>query len=177
VTHARLPTGFQGACGPVSRLLKQTKSSSILRLQGGVKHMDTTSKLAIQELLSRSAYALDERQLDMLRDTFSESAALVVDIAGVDGEARFEGRDAIMGLMTDSMAEQPDQRRHVVTNVFFETEGADRATLVSNITITSVAPDRQAIRLVTSGLYRDEVVMEGGQWRIASRRIILDMPY
>ena len=139
--------------------------------------MDTNSKLAIQELLSRSAYALDERQLDMLQDTFSESAALVIDIAGVDGEVQFDGRDAIMGLMTGSMAEQSDKRRHVVTNLFFESENADRATVVSNVTITSVAPDRQAIRLVTSGLYRDEVVLEGGQWRIASRRIILDMAY
>jgi len=102
---------------------------------------------------------------------------------------RFDGRDAIMGLMTGSMAEQSDQRRHVVTNLFFESENADRATVISNVTITSVAPDRQAIRLVTSGLYRDEVVLEGstvpeggpaqegGQWRIASRRIILDMAY
>jgi 3-phenylpropionate/cinnamic acid dioxygenase small subunit len=145
--------------------------------------MDTNSKLAIQELLSRSAYALDERLLDMLQDTFSESAALVIDIAGADGEVRFDGRDAIMGLMTGSMAEQSDQRRHVVTNLFFESENADRATVISNVTITSVAPDRQAIRLVTSGLYRDEVVLEGGtvpeggQWRIASRRIILDMAY
>jgi len=154
-----------------------------------MNNMDTNSKLAIQELLSRSAYALDERQLDMLQDTFSESAALVIDIAGVDGEVRFDGRDAIMGLMTDSMDEQSDQRRHVVTNLFFESENADRATVISNVTITSVAPDRQAIRLVTSGLYRDEVVLEGstvpeggpaqegGQWRIASRRIILDMAY
>ncbi len=145
--------------------------------------MDTNSKLAIQELLSRSAYALDERQLDMLQDTFSESAALVIDIAGVDDEVRFDGREAIMALMTGSMAEQSDQRRHVVTNVFFESENPDRATVISNVTITSVAPDHQAIRLVTSGLYRDEVVLEGGtvpeggQWRIASRRIILDMAY
>jgi 3-phenylpropionate/cinnamic acid dioxygenase small subunit len=137
--------------------------------------MDSINRQKITEMLARSAYALDERKLELLEDTFSESAGFVIDIAGVDGEVSFEGREAIMGLMTGSMEEQSDQRRHVVTNVFFQSEGEDRAVVVSNITITSV--EHGAIRLVTSGLYRDEVVCEDGQWRIAARRINLDMAY
>lgn len=137
--------------------------------------MDSAAKSTVLELLARSAYSLDERHVDALKDTFTEDASFVIDIVGVDGEMSFEGRDAIMGLMTDSMAEQTDQRRHVVTNSFFEEEGDDRATVVSNITITSV--EDGAIRLVTTGLYRDTVKLEGGQWRIAARRIELDMPY
>ena len=137
--------------------------------------MDSAQKNAVGELLARSAYALDERHIDMLRDTFSEGASLVIDIAGVDGEMSFQGREAIMGLMTDSMEEQKDQRRHVVTNMFFESEGDARASVVSNVTITSV--ENASIRLVTTGLYSDEVVLEGGQWRIGARRIELDMAY
>ena len=137
--------------------------------------MDISSKQEITELLARSAYALDERKLELLEDTFSESASFVIDIAGVEGEMSFAGRDAIMGLMTDSMAEQSDQRRHVVTNVFFESAEDERAVVISNISITSV--EHGAIRLVTSGLYRDEVVRQDGRWRIAQRRIELDMPY
>ena len=137
--------------------------------------MDSAAKSTVLELLARSAYSLDERHVDALKDTFTEDASFVIDIVGVEGEMSFEGRDAIMGLMTDSMAEQTDQRRHVVTNSFFEEEGDDRATVVSNITITSV--EDGAIRLVTTGLYRDTVKLEGGQWRIAARRIELDMPY
>lgn len=137
--------------------------------------MDSANKSAVLELLARSAYALDERHIDMLTDTFSESANLVIDITGVDGEMSFQGREAIMGLMTDSMEEQKDQRRHVVTNMFFASEDDARATVVSNVTITSV--ENAAIRLVTTGLYRDEVVLEGGQWRIGARRIELDMAY
>ena len=68
-----------------------------------------------------------------------------------------------------------DQRRHLVTNLFFDESSTDHAVVISNITITSV--DQGAIRLVTSGLYRDTVVRENAQWRIASRRIELDMPY
>ena len=137
--------------------------------------METAVKLAIHDLLARSAYALDERHVDMLEGTFTEDASFEIDIKGVDGTMSFEGRDAIMGLMTDSMAEQTDQRRHVVTNVFFEEVGEERARLISNITITSV--EHGQIRLVTSGLYRDEVVLQDGGWRIARRRIELDMPY
>lgn len=137
--------------------------------------MDAAVKLAIHELLGRSAYALDERHLEMLEETFTEEASFEIDIKGVEGTLSFEGRDAIMGLMTDSMAEQTDQRRHVVTNVFFEEVGEESARLISNITITSV--EHGQIRLVTSGLYRDEVVLQSGGWRIARRRIELDMPY
>ena len=137
--------------------------------------MDSVEKSAVLELLARSAYALDERQIDMLTDTFSEGANLVIDIAGVDGEMVFQGRDAILRLMTDSMEEQKDQRRHVVTNMFFEREDDTRVSVVSNVTITSV--ENAAIRLVTTGLYRDEVILEGNQWRIGSRRIELDMAY
>lgn len=137
--------------------------------------MDAAAKLAIQELLGRSAYALDERHVEMLKGTFTEDASFEIDIEGVEGTMSFEGREAIMGLMTDSMAEQADQRRHVVTNVFFEEVGETRAKLVSNITITSVAHGK--IRLVTSGLYRDEVALRDGEWQIAKRRIELDMAY
>ena len=137
--------------------------------------MKTEDILAIQALLARSAYALDERHLDMLEDTFSQDATLVIDIAGVDGDVRFAGRDAIMDLMRNSMAEQADQRRHVITNLFFEKTDADHATVICNLTITSV--EQGSIRLVTSGLYRDNVAREDGQWRIQGRRIELDMPY
>jgi 3-phenylpropionate/cinnamic acid dioxygenase small subunit len=137
--------------------------------------METSNKLEIIELLARSAYALDQRKLELLENTFSEGASFVIDINGVDGEVAFSGRQAIMDLMTGSMEEQSDQRRHVVTNVFFETEGDQRAMVVSNVTITSV--ENGAIRLVTTGLYLDEVVLEDGNWRIGARRIELDMAY
>ena len=98
-----------------------------------------------------------------------------LDIAGMDGEMQFEGRDSILSLMTDSMEEQTDQRRHVVSNSFFADAGGDAVSVVSNITITSV--ENGAARLVTTGLYRDTVRREAGEWRIAARRIELDMAY
>ena len=137
--------------------------------------MNTEQKSAILELLARAAYAYDEREVKMLEATFSEDARFELDIAGVDGELLFEGREAIMELQTGGMKEQTDQRRHVVTNAFFTSESDTKATVVSNLTIT--AAEDGVIQLVTSGIYRDDVILENGQWRIANRRLNLDMPY
>ncbi len=137
--------------------------------------IDVAMKLEIHELLARSAYALDERDLAMLEACFAPDAVMVVEIAGGSGPARFEGRDEILGLMRDSMAAQKDKRRHVTTNTMIVAATSGAASLVSNLTLSSV--ENGAIRLVTSGLYRDRVRREAGRWVIAERRIDLDMAY
>jgi 3-phenylpropionate/cinnamic acid dioxygenase small subunit len=136
---------------------------------------DAATKLEVQELLARSAYALDERDLALLESCFAPDAVMVVEIAGGSGPARFDGRERIMGLMRDSMAAQRDKRRHVTTNTIFLAERGGEIELVSNLTLTSV--ENGAIRLVTSGLYRDRVRKQGGRWMLTERRIDLDMPY
>ncbi len=137
--------------------------------------IDVATKLEIHELLARAAYALDERDLAQLEACFAPEASMIVEIAGGSGAARFEGRDAIMGLMRDSMAVQKDKRRHVTTNTMIVAATSGAVSLVSNLTLTAV--ENGAIRLVTSGLYRDRVRREGGRWVLAERRIDLDMAY
>ncbi len=137
--------------------------------------MDVAARLAIGELLSRSAYALDERDVELLASTFASDVELVIAIAGVAEDARFAGHAAVMQLMTDSMAAQQDKRRHVISNLFIMAHTADSADVISNLTLLSVADG--AARLVSTGLYRDHVVLQDGQWRIGRRRIELDLPY
>lgn len=137
--------------------------------------MNTEDRLAIHELLARSAYALDEHDFDQLESCFTEDAVFIVNIAGIDGENRFEGRAAIMELMRSSMAEQTDQRRHITTNVMIREAGEGTATVISNLTLTAV--EKGAIRLVTSGYYRDRVQRTKQGWLLAERRVDLDMPY
>jgi len=137
--------------------------------------IDAETKLEILELLARSAHALDERDLARLEACFAPNAALVIEIAGGAGPARFEGRDKIMGLMRDSLAVQKDKRRHVTTNTIFLAKNGGEVSLVSNLTLTSV--ENGAIRLVTSGLYRDRVRKDGGRWLLVERRVDLDMAY
>jgi len=131
-------------------------------------------KLAIHELLGRAAYAYDERDLEMLEDCFSPDARFSMRIAGGDLVGPFEGRDAVMGLMRNALQEQTDVRRHVISNIFFET-GASAITAISNLTL--LATENGEIRLLSAGVYRDTVVEEDGAWRVLSRHIELDKSY
>jgi 3-phenylpropionate/cinnamic acid dioxygenase small subunit len=131
-------------------------------------------KLAIHELLARWAYAYDERETAMLADCFTENANFSMRIAGGDLVGPFAGREAIMELMTGSLDEQTDVRRHVVSNIFFEAEG-DQPRVIS--TLTLMATENGEIQLLSAGVYRDTVVNEAGVWRLVNRHLDLDKAY
>ena len=82
--------------------------------------LSVEQKLAIHELLSRAAYAYDERDMKALEAGFAPEASMSLRIAGGDLIGPFEGRPAILELMRNSMAQQSDVRRHVVSNIFFD---------------------------------------------------------
>jgi len=131
-------------------------------------------KLAIHELLGRAAYAYDERDLDALKNSFHPDAVLSMCIAGGDLIGPFEGRPGIMQLMTNSMAEQTDVRRHVISNIFFESTG-EQPVVISNLTL--LATQDGVASLLATGVYRDTLVADGGTWRIRTRHIDLDSSY
>tara|TARA_B110000438_G_scaffold47128_1_gene47350 strand:+ start:1164 stop:1580 length:417 start_codon:yes stop_codon:yes gene_type:complete len=131
-------------------------------------------KLEIHELLSRAAYAYDEREIGMLEACFAEQANFSMRIAGGDLIGPFESKSGIMDLMTGSMAEQTDVRRHVISNIFFEVAD-DKTVVISNLTL--MATENDDILLLSSGVYRDQVIKENGQWCIANRYLELDKPY
>ena len=136
--------------------------------------LNVEQKLAIHELLGRGALAYDERDLQTLESGFTEDASLSMRIAGGDLIGPFEGRAAIMKLFTDSMAEQNDVRRHVVSNIFFD-ESGDNPVAISNLTL--VATENGEIELLTAGIYRDTMTQVDGAWRISHRHIELDKSY
>ncbi|MBM70727.1 MAG: hypothetical protein CME43_14760 [Haliea sp.] len=139
--------------------------------------LDTANKLAIHELLSRAAYALDEREVDMLAACFAVDAMFTMRIGGGDLVGPFESRDGIMALMTGAMAEQTDKRRHVVSNIFFPTadEPGEGLPVVSNLTL--LATENGAISLLSAGVYHDRVVQRDGQWTLLRRHLDLDKSY
>ncbi|HEY7774952.1 MAG TPA: nuclear transport factor 2 family protein [Kineobactrum sp.] len=137
--------------------------------------LSVADKLAIHELLARAAYALDERDMDMLAASFAVDARFTMRIAGGDLIGPFEGRDGIMGLMSSSMAEQTDKRRHAVSNIFFEADVGEGAVVISNLTL--MATENDAIKLLTAGVYRDHVVQRDGVWQLQSRHLDLDKSY
>lgn len=137
--------------------------------------MKPKHKLAIHELLSRAAYYFDEHDVDNLQSCFAEDAKMLVVITGGDTFGPFEDRAAIMDLMRGTLDAQSDQRRHIICDFFFESEGKDEATVVSTIVLTSVEND--AMNLITSGVYRDVVRRVDGSWLIADRHLVLDRSF
>jgi len=137
--------------------------------------MKSADKLAIHELLSRAAYSFDERQLDVLEQCYTADASMLVDITGVGEVGPFQGREAIMQLVSDTLAAQTDVRRHVISNFFFESEEKKAARVVSSLVVFAV--ENGEINVIISGIYRDDVAKDDGEWRIAQRRLDLDLPF
>ena len=137
--------------------------------------LSEVDKLKISELLSRSAYALDERDVDMLSACFSEEANFTMRIAGGDMIGPFEGRESIMKLMTDSMDQQTDKRRHVVSNIFFESSEGNNVSVVSNLTL--FATENEEIQVLSAGVYHDQVVKTDNNWELHQRHLDLDKSY
>jgi hypothetical protein len=137
--------------------------------------MKSSDKLAIHELLGRAAYAFDERKLDMLEQCYIADASMLVNITGIGEVGPFEGREAILQLVADTLASQTDVRRHVISNFFFESEGKKAARVVSSLVVFAV--ENGEINVIISGIYRDDVVKSDGDWQISNRRLDLDLPF
>ena len=137
--------------------------------------MQIENKLAIHELLGKVAIALDQKNLDAIEECFAADATMTLTIAGQDAIPPFEGRDAIMALMKGAVDAQTDERRHVISNICFHEEGDDMARVVSYLTLC--ATENGEVALVSTGIYNDQVVRDGENWRLANRNLHLDRPY
>lgn len=132
-------------------------------------------RLELHELVGRAAWAYDEARLDVVEGCFAADAVMTVAVAGAGAPTRVEGRDAIVGLIRSSIESQSDQRRHVMSNVIFESDDAVTPVVVSTLTLVVVADG--AARVLSCGTYRDEMAREGDAWRIRRRDLRLDLPY
>jgi uncharacterized protein (TIGR02246 family) len=137
--------------------------------------MDATDKLAIHELLARAVFGLDQRDVSVIEACFTEDATFILEIKGGEEIPPFVGRDAIMQLMVDAMNANQEDRRHIVSNIFFAAEGDDTATVVS--TLAAFQAEHGRIGIMTSGVYRDQLKKADGAWRISVRHLALDVPF
>ena len=106
---------------------------------------------------------------------FCPDAKMSLRIAGGDVVGPYEGRVAVLDLIRGSIESQSDQRRHVISNVFFESAGVDSAVVLSNLTLLSTSEGE--ISVLSAGVYRDEVSRESEGWRFQARFLSLDRPY
>ena len=140
-----------------------------------MQNLNAEEKQAISELLSRAAFAYDEKDIEMLSASFSVDAQFTMRIADGDLIGPFEGREGIMKLMIDSMDQQTDKRRHVISNIFFESSQDNNVSVVSNLTL--FATENGEIQLLSAGVYHDSVVKINDNWEVYRRHLDLDKSY
>ena len=137
--------------------------------------LSTADRLAIHELLARSAWAYDEARLDVMEACFTTDAQMALRIAGGDVIGPHVGRAAVRALIRNAIESQTDQRRHVISNVFVESESADSAVVVSTLALLTTANEQTSV--LSAGLYRDTVVRTSEGWRFRERFLSLDKGY
>lgn len=120
---------------------------------------------AIQQLLSRYCYAHDSRDLEMLRACFAKDAIMF-------GQ---QGADAIVERFAEGYAQLTAKRRHILTNFFLVEEAEEEAIVQSYITLYLIRDEKLSLHL--TGIYRDHVVLEEGEWKIKERDATIDVPY
>lgn len=121
--------------------------------------------LAIQQLLSRYCFAHDSQDVEMLSSCFARDISLF----GVTG------RDEVLKIYADGYRQLTARRRHVLSNFILLEDGDDEALVQSYITLYLIRDEKVELHL--TGVYRDRVVIEDGQWRLRDREATMDVPY
>ncbi|MBM4761821.1 nuclear transport factor 2 family protein [Bacillus sp. B15-48] len=136
--------------------------------------MKSEEKLAVHELLYRAAYGYDSHNVEMLTECFVENAVMTLRVGAGDLIGPYDGQEAIVNFMKRAMKKQTDKRLHQISNIFFENEGEDEATTLSSLTL--FATENGVCQLLSTGIYRDEVVKVDGRWRISKRHLDIELP-
>ncbi|MDE2372147.1 MAG: nuclear transport factor 2 family protein [Burkholderiales bacterium] len=141
-------------------------------LRGAVDPTRLGDRLMIQETFARFGIAYDEVRTDVLATLFTDDALLEV----ADGRGQpFEtsvGATAIARHLGAALAQQGDQRRHLIGNVVIDQLGATQAKALAYGVVT-VAAD--GLILGASVVYAAELHRgSDGAWRFARLFIGID---
>ena len=128
--------------------------------------MDDVARLVAIEAICRLKYrylrCLDQKLWDELEGCFTPDA--VAEYSA--GLYHFEGRDAIMGFLRDSMGSEKFLSSHRCHHPEIDLTGPTTATGVWALEDT-VVHEEYGVTIQGAAFYNDEYVMAGGTWRIA----------
>lgn len=128
----------------------------------------------IRETIYRFAWAYDEFDQDAYVETFTENGAMIV--ISSRGELRLDGRSAIRAFFPtargnrETLGQQP---RHLIANIVVTPVSDSEATSQCYMTFVRTHSDGSAA-IDHAGRYLDRLVLDGGVWRFAERRILMD---
>lgn len=135
-----------------------------------------TDRLLVAERIARYGWSYDERDRNALAECFTRDGVWEGLLMGRDRVGPVEGREAVADFLAGFWAEQPDQRRHIFTNVVVDELAAAEASAHAYLLLTAASGG--AMTPVTTGPYRFELVREpDGVWRIARLAAGFDAPF
>ncbi len=136
---------------------------------------DPAEVLAIQDLAYRYAAANDERDVKAIAECFTATGSFGLQIRGLDPVGPFDHATTpdLRTFMGETLGQQTDQRRHVVTNLRIRRQSAHSYSVTSYFSL--MVTDQGVTRVLTTGVYSDTVVRaaEGG-WLFSEKWLDLD---
>jgi uncharacterized protein (TIGR02246 family) len=126
---------------------------------------DLEDRLAVQDVLVRYATSCDARDLDTYGSCFTEDAV----ISGFGGAGPINGRQAWVDYVAKALTSFK-ATQHFVGNQVVELNG-DRATMRTSVQATHFPVDKPGTTMTLFATYHDELVKEGGEWRITDHRL------
>ncbi len=118
----------------------------------------------IQQLIYRWAWGHDSHDPDLVATTFAKEAEAM----------GASGRDAIGNVYREAYKIKSAQRRHALTNFLVLEDGDEKMVVQHYLTLYIIRG--KTVELHLTGVYRDTVVLEDGEWKIFARTTILDAP-
>jgi ketosteroid isomerase-like protein len=146
-------------------------SRYLMDAPAGDVRLDLAEQLAVQQTLTRYAFALDQQDLAALEGVLTEDATWMLTIAGEVDLGPLGGRVAIIDFVRAAMDTQTDQRRHNLINFLFQSAETGTAMVQAYLMLTSNAGGSP--RIVATGFYSFTLRYVESEWRIA--RLFLGM--
>jgi uncharacterized protein (TIGR02246 family) len=123
--------------------------------------------LAIHDLVARYCHACDSGDGDAYADVFTEDGVMSAPPI-LEAKGREELAQLAIGTAQNNMAP-----RHLVSSLLIEGDG-DRATLRAYCEFVAMVGEPPSHGVQSSGIYNDDLVKVGGQWKFAQRHFVLD---
>jgi hypothetical protein len=132
------------------------------------------ARAQIADAFARFGIAHDEARVDIVVSCFTEDVVYEVAQGQAEPFTRFTGRAEVSDRLTGVIAEQADQRRHVIGNVLVEELDLDRG-IATALAYSAVTVAANGIGLGASVIYDTRLRREAdGCWRFCYFFIGLD---
>ena len=123
----------------------------------------------ISNTLCRYAWAYDFDELDMIGGCFAREAEVLFTTGLKTGRAEIVAELARRRAVYRPRGETP---WHISTNVFVRPVSASKAVVASWFSFGVRKPGEEPMELSSFGWYDDVFVLEDGDWRVLTRRIL-----